>query len=341
MNGKSIRKTIAGSGIGRIVQPAYVQVSQRVRLARNVIYDARRFLRWSFTVRRPLTQDQMRASLVMVYHSLEKGLAFSNPRPKFGREKADRLISLLRQYADRFGCDHYLSTSVNVLQAYHDFNVATGHIYEPAMKAIEQLKSNFPEIGTIETGGTRQITRDAISAATGFDFGVFCETRHSVRHFAQREIEQETIESIIRWAQKTPSVCNRQSCRVHVFTDTESKKLALSHQNGNRGFGHEAGAVFIVTSDLQHFHNPSERFQCWIDGGMFAMSLLYAIHSLQMGACALNWSATYERDIAMRRAVGIPDNEIVIMMIALGHLPDDLKVAQSTRKNLDEVIRWH
>lgn len=71
------------------------------------------------------------------------------------------------------------------------------------------------------------------------------------------------------------------------------------------------------------------------------MSLLYAIHSLQMGACALNWSATYERDIAMRRAVGIPDNEIVIMMIALGHLPDDLKVAQSTRKNLDEVIRWH
>ena len=99
--------------------------------------------------------------------------------------------------------------------------------------------------------------------------------------------------------------------------------------------------MFIVTSDLQAFCNPGERFQCWIDGGMFAMSLLYAAHSLRLGACALNWSQTCERDIAMRTAVGIPDNEVVVMMMAVGHLPSQFSVAQSARKELSEVVRWH
>lgn len=46
-------------------------------------------MRWSFTVRRPLTQEQLLASMVMTYHSLEKGLALSHPRSGFGRQKAD------------------------------------------------------------------------------------------------------------------------------------------------------------------------------------------------------------------------------------------------------------
>jgi hypothetical protein len=43
----------------------------------------------------------------------------------------------------------------------------------------------------------------------------------------------------------------------------------------------------------------------------------------------------------MRRALGIPDNEAVIMMISVGHLPDTLHVAKSHRMPLDHFMVSH
>ena len=214
-----MKKLVTETSLGSRIQPLYVQVSQRLRMARNVIYDARRFLRWSFTVRKPLTQGQLQASMVMTYHSLEKGLAFSTPKSGFGKAKADLLMNIMREYASRFSTDHYFSTSVNVLKAYHEFNLETGQVYDPVPAAIREFES----LATVAmaTGGAVKLTREQIEQATQFDFGEFAMTRCSVRHFADREIEPETIEEIVRWAQKTPSVCNRQSCRVHVFTEPE------------------------------------------------------------------------------------------------------------------------
>ena len=252
------------------------------------------------------------------------------------------MIKILDEYAERFSTDRYFIISCNVLRAYNEFNEARDQAYPASVNAVDRYtKLLVDKSEDISDGGTKQLQRTEIASATDFDFGAFALSRYSVRHFADKEIGREEIEQAIRWAQKTPSVCNRQSCRVHVFHDEASRTLALSHQNGNRGFGHESRAVMIVTSDLQHFHNPSERFQCWIDGGMFAMSLIYALHALNLGSCALNWSATCDRDVKLRSAVGIPDSEVVIMMIAVGHLPETFSVAQSPRKQLHEVVRWH
>jgi nitroreductase len=73
---------------------------------------------------------------------------------------------------------------------------------------------------------------------------------------------------------------------------------------------------------------------------MFAMSLLLALHSLGLGACPLNWSMEKGPDMALRRTAKIHDEDAVIMLIAVGHLPEVLRVAQSPRKNLDEVVVW-
>ena len=266
-------------------------------------------------------------------------MALPDPRPGFGQDKARTVIRILQEYANRFEADHYFATSINVLRKYHQFNASLGTDLDWVGDAVNKLEQQIVEKSS--SGGTIELTKQMIAEATDFDFGEFSKTRCSVRQFSKEAIDQGTIETMIRWAQKTPSVCNRQSCRVHVFTDQQSRDLVLSYQSGNRGFGHTASAVLIVTSDLQHFHNPAERYQCWIDGGMFSMSLLYAAHALRLGACALNWSQTCDRDMAMRRAAGIPDNEVVIMMMALGHLPHRFPVAESPRKKIAEVVQWH
>jgi nitroreductase len=136
----------------------------------------------------------------------------------------------------------------------------------------------------------------------------------------------------------TPSVCNRQNWKVFVFTSAEDKRRVLAFQNGNRGFGDQASKILLVTADLQGFVAPGERNQGWIDGGMFAMSLLYLFHSLGVGTCCLNWSVKMETDQNMKAAAGIPDSHGVIMLIAVGHYPVHLRVAQSPRKPLRELV---
>lgn len=125
---------------------------------------------------------------------------------------------------------------------------------------------------------------------------------------------------------------------MHVF---ENAQEALDWQPGNKGFGHLASRGLVVTVDLQAFSGAGERNQAFIDGGMFAMSILYALHAQGLGACPLAWSMRPADDVKMRRALDIPNNEAVIMMISVGNLPDTLQVAKSHRMPLDHFLVDH
>jgi hypothetical protein len=72
---------------------------------------------------------------------------------------------------------------------------------------------------------------------------------------------------------------------------------------------------------------------------MFAMSLIYALHSLGLGTCCLNWSVEQDADLRLRSVAQIAPSENVIMLLAVGHLPDELAVACSPRKDLSDVLR--
>jgi nitroreductase len=55
--------------------------------------------------------------------------------------------------------------------------------------------------------------------------------------------------------------------------------------------------------------------------------LVYALHSLGLGTCCLNLSVEYKRDQALKQSADIPDTELIMIMIAVGNLPERLKVA--------------
>jgi nitroreductase len=107
---------------------------------------------------------------------------------------------------------------------------------------------------------------------------------------------------------------------------------------GNSGFGHKVKTLLMVTVDRQCFFTEAERNQCWIDGGLFAMSLVYGLHSLGLGSCCLNWSVTRERDKLLKKVTGLKESDAVIMMIAVGHLKEEFNVATSARKSLNHFL---
>ncbi len=167
----------------------------------------------------------------------------------------------------------------------------------------------------------------------------FFESRYSIRNFSEEPIDPRQIVAATKLAQKTPSVCKRQSARVYAFTENPLHREVLACKHGNSGFGHQAAAVLVVTSALPSFFSPDERNQCWIDGGLFCMSLIYALHSMGLGTCCLNWCVNLQDDRNLREVADLPESESIIMQIAVGHLPETLKVAKSIRKPLNQILR--
>ncbi|MDJ0689874.1 MAG: nitroreductase family protein [Xenococcaceae cyanobacterium MO_188.B32] len=316
--------------------PLAVSMSQ---LTFNYGYDFQRFCKWSSLKKKKYSRTQLRALITMDYHRIEKGLALKEPRVGFGENVVKRLLSNLQSYQQTFGLDTTGQIALNSLFAYYNFNRENGVNDDLLYQNISVLRKTIIDSNEITNcGGILKVTKQSILDAAKIELKNFFESRYSIRHFTSEEVDISLIKQAVKMAQKTPSVCNRQSSKVYVFTEDEDKKKVLSYQNGNRGFGDQVSKVLIVTCDLEHFVSIGERNQCWIDGGMFAMSLIYALHSLGLGTCCLNWSVELEIDRELRMVAGVGDSEAIIMMIAVGHIPEQLNIAQSPRKRLEEIL---
>ncbi|RPJ73236.1 MAG: nitroreductase family protein, partial [Acidobacteria bacterium] len=252
-----------------------------------------------------------------------------------------RLIANVLAYQKAFGPDRSTLVAGDVLAAYARFNSRRGGVpagVQDGLAAIRQLAGSE---AVTNHGGVLQVSAEELRRAACRDLQPFFGSRHSVRQFADAEVPREAIEAAVSMAMHTPSVCNRQSWRVHAYTEPELKAALLKLQNGNRGFGDQAAHVLVVTTDLETFTSVGERNQCWIDGGMFSMSLIWALHSLGLGTCCLNWSVEKETDAALREVAAIPESQAIMMMLAVGALPQTLTVARSLRRQPDDVLVFH
>lgn len=309
----------------------------RFRVSSNFGKDRKRFLKWSSAVREPNDRSQLAAHLTMDYHRIEKGMALPSPRPGFGAEVVQRLASGVQRYIASFGEDELVLTVFAALKQYREFQAEFGL----ANKELDDLLANFKSDDQLplSKAGTIPLKSKLLHGFDPIEAEKFLFSRHSMRQYTGQIVHDSVIEKIVSLAQKAPSVCNRQSCRLYVANSEEKIAQVLAFQNGNRGFGHTLGGVFIVTSDLRSFVSLGERNQAYVDGGIFAQQVLLAIHSQCLGGCMLNWSVTEDQDHRLREHLAIPDHDVVITMIGFGYPAEDAVVAASPRIDKANVLR--
>lgn len=336
----TIRRVVPDRLWKRLKHARSMRAAQR-RLRSNFAYDERRFRTHSDPFRKLEDREHLRSYITMLFHSIEKGLVLPSPRPGFGRAKVNDLLTQIDRYLDLFGPDHLVSSALRALDAYVLFNADQNGAISIIKDKVEELKErDRNEKKNAAGGGYREMSRDEIWDTSRLDLQDFFDHRFSVRQFSTESVSDNDIRTAIRMAQKAPSVCNRQSGRVYVFDNDELGASVLACQQGNLGFGHQANKILVVTSDLGGFLSIGERNQSWIDGGLFAMALIFALHSLGLGTCPLNWSVERETDERLRDVAGIKDSENIIMLLAVGHLPERFKVAYSERQPVDEIARF-
>lgn len=309
----------------------YLKYRYRQKLWHQYLYDYRRYEAAASNSWRRLGKENKAAQIALECHRIEKGLTLLEPKAYFGLDVVQKLIRLIQDYEDCFGPSHETIRARAAVASYF-----TAQKQDEKLQFIpESFRSSDSAPSTIT------LTKDDLDRTSGIDFQTFARGRHSLRQFTGAPVSTQAVSVAVSIAQTAPSVCNRQSGRVHCVTGKAAIQKALSFQNGNRGFGHLAGAVMIVTSDMRIFSHSYERNQCWVDGGLFAMMLQLGFHAQGLGSCMLNWSADSVRDISMREAFNIPDHEAVITMMAVGHVPEKIVVARSERLPIERVVQFH
>lgn len=311
--------------------------AERAEALENYEYDLERFLKHSST--RDINTDHvaLAAFLTSAYHSIEKGLTMEVPRAGFGERKLPAIMAAIEALESADKACIATRGARGCLKAYVQFHdrhqLALPAQLEDALRAFVAGDG-----GQQLPGGAITLTKKDVVDATGFDFAKFVRTRASIRHFTGESVAPKFIRDAVDLAIKSPRSCNREMRRVYAAYEPELRDHLLSFQHGNKGFGHKLGAVLVVTVDLREFDMIGERNQCWIDGGLFAMSLVYALHAAQLGTCMLNWSEDCEHDRVMRDAFKIPDNEIIITFIGVGHIPEAVEIAASPAPTAADIL---
>jgi nitroreductase len=301
--------------------------------------DAKLFWRYSNTNQQLLSHMNLRATLIAQTHCIEKGLALMRPRIGFGKRQVCELVETIPEYVRRYGTDWVTDAALDALLSYSQFNTKGGHVNFDLLCTVQHLKEICGRaLPTVANGATIVCTREEVLEARKFDFAAFAASRHSIRQFTSDPVDFTLIEAAVSMALATPSVCNRQAWRVYAYSDAELKMRILSQQTGNRGFGELIAVLLVVACDLQCFSDARERNQAWADGGMFAMTLTLALHSLGLGTCCLNWCISGKAGPAALTSCGIPESDAVVMLIGVGHVPKRFHVARSKRKPLHETL---
>jgi nitroreductase len=319
-----------------------------IALIRAIVYDNLRYCRsaligWS-TYRPDPTHSE--AQIIKLYHVIEKGLAMPDFRPRFGAPRMAHLVRWMNRFIDAGGRveNRHYASALRCLQGYRDVHRDLGIEIDDIITQhqIDKLCGAKEADQLMGHGGVDELGVEQFFSSSQAEYFEFAASRRSCRTFDQSKlVPLEMIEEAVESAIRTPSVCNRQAWKVHAYRDRETIDRLLSFQNGNAGFGHQIPSLLVLTMELKCFDGVIERYQPWIDGGMFAMSLLLALHHLQLGAVPLNWSVLPPADRGLREAGKLTASESIIMLVGVGFPEEKMVLPVSQRRLVDEVLVRH
>lgn len=319
-----------------------VRIFQDIRDSRDEMSrlydrDEERFRGAYFTDPELANQDQLASRLVFSAHSLEKSLSNDGFEVGHGFGVVSLLIELLNTYTTKgYDKNHLAYTStLSALKSF--YNKHRGTEYEKKVETIIGDWSSDIYQAPSRLGGADHVYIDTKKDNNKKNFRQLAEGRYAIRTYADKPVNKTDIEDAVSIATKTPSVCNRQPVRVRAMYDKDVIEKVLKVQGGIDYYD-TPPALLLITVDDSSYLGANERNQGYIDGGLFAMSLLYALEYKKLAACPLHAMFETERDFKIRGMLDIADNEKLITFISVGHFTETSGVCRSFRYPVEQIL---
>lgn len=317
-----------------LIKPAfnffYKIVIQPLETVNLGLYTTFRTLRYS---RLKKNTQSWKASMRVSCHIIEKGLTMPEKRLGFGQNRVYIVANEILIHEDHRNL-HEITIAVGIIKEYDilhkEMDYALPNRLQNLLNKVVQLYPDFKNLEQIK------VSKNEYFSAKEESFPFFARSRRSIRHFSSKATTKQ-IDDSIKLALTAPSACNRQAFKCHVFNDKEKVQQILAQQNGNRGFGHLIPQVFVLTVDLRMI-GKNEQNDIYFNAGLFAMNLCYAFHYNMVGSCMLNWSVNPKKDKMLRKIANIPDPESITVIIAFGIPNDQIEIARSDKKIVEDAL---
>ncbi|NLJ82736.1 MAG: nitroreductase family protein [Bacteroidales bacterium] len=305
-------------------------------LRKNYIEDFKLYKKHSSVFKKD-TFNKKESEITLLYHSIEKGFLYDPIRFRFAERKIKELIEYLKSIdlPTVKNRTHIQAAILNLCVYYdiHQKNRIDISDYFP-VEDYEFLKSNL----NISGDPMKSHTKDTFFKSIHSDFKEFSSSRSSVRNFTGEKISVEIFQQAVDLANNAPSVCNRQSVSVYLLENKEKINSILKIQGGLKGYDEKLAQLIVLTSDRNYFYSIGERNQLFIDGGIYLMNLLYALHYYKIGACPAHWGMTIDADKKVQNILGLRESEKIICLIAVGIPEDNFKTTLSLRRPTSENL---
>lgn len=283
------------------------------------------------------TQDQLTAKLVFSTHSLEKSLSNDNFEVGHGFHAAYLLTEMLNIYHEKeYDKNHlaYINT-LSTLKVFYDLHKDTKYVDK--IKTILGSMLSTIEACTSLIGGAERIPLADKQDNSNKNFKELSEGRYAIRSYSNQLVERKDIAEVVSIATKTPTVCNRQAIHVYAMYDKYVIENVLKIQGGIEHYD-TPPVLLLITADDRYYVGPNERNQGFIDGGLFAMSMLYSLEYKGLAACPLHAMLDERGDRAIRGMLDISDSEKFITFMSAGHFNENNSVCKSFRYPVDHIL---
>ena len=287
------------------------------------------------------SQSRVEANIIRNVHSIEKGLSIKNPRLGFGVAKIEKMCSLTEEYrkfeTEDVTCLYFARDVLKAYLAYHKEKGFDGEALLFVQKEYEKLCENLEETDEIY-GGVKTLCKDDLNFHTE-DIETLFKTRCSVRDFTGEPVDEEVLKKAIALAQRTPSACNRQGVRVYSIDARQYIRDIGDSMEGIGGFAEEVDRFLIITGKRSAY-GLGEKNQYIVSASMFAAYLTLTLHAYHIAACTVQRPLTQnEQWDVLKKKYAIPEDEQIIMLLAIGKMKEKTKVPVSKRFSVDKIYR--
>lgn len=271
-------------------------------------------------------------------HRLEKGLTMRPVRNRFATDyigptvdafRAGLAAGALQPGHPEFSWMHSVLSSYFAATATstHSAIVRARSIFSAAVAAIDEATPEFGPHQAVPLVPTVKID-DLEALATG---------RRSVRWFTSEPVARDIVDRAVAVAAESPTACNRQPYRFEIFDDPASTAKVAAIPMGTDGYDHQIPGLVVIIGNLAAFFDQRDRHLIYIDGCLAAMGMIYALEAQGVNSCCINWPDMPEREVEMRKLLGLKPYERVVMLVAYGYADPEALVPYSAKRMVDEI----
>ncbi len=319
----------------------YAKLMRTRMLAKNFYQDFLLYKRYSLLYN-PIDFKNKEADLIIQYHGLEKGMLHEVMKPRFAEYRIKSLHQLLNDKEIR---EHIhlsqIRVGYEVMCRYYELHQQKGISIEDIYpkERYEFYRKTLGNYYSSAFKGIVEYSKQDFYQHLSGDFKSFAQSRKSIRNFTGEKVSVELLHQSIQLANTAPSVCNRQASTVYLLEDKSKIDKALAIQGGFSGYSENVRQLLILTNDRRYYYTIGERNQLFIDGGIYLMNLLYALHYYQIANCPANWGKTIQDEKHLSEFVKIPESEKIICMIPIGIATDHFRTTLSERRIAEENFK--